>query len=66
MSEIKEARLQKANLLVNKGFASYAQSFRVSNTTKFLIQKFDYLENGQEEDFNVSLAGRVMEKWVMG
>ncbi|SVE61056.1 uncharacterized protein METZ01_LOCUS513910, partial [marine metagenome] len=50
MSEIKESRLQKANSLVSKGFASYAQSFRVSNTTKFLMQKFDYLENGQEED----------------
>ena len=66
MSEIKEARLQKANSLVSKGFASYAQSFKVSNTTKFLIQKFDYLENGQEEDFSVSIAGRVMAKRVMG
>ena len=66
MSEIREARLQKANLLVNKGFASYAESFSVSHTTKFLIQKFDYLENGQEEEFNVSIAGRVMAKRVMG
>ena len=66
MSEIREARLQKANSLVSKGFASYAQSFRVSNTTKFLIQKFDYLENGQEEDFSVSIAGRVLAKRVMG
>ena len=66
MSEIKEARLQKANSLVSKGFASYAQSFSVSTTTKFLTQKFDYLENGQEEDFKVSLAGRVMAKRVMG
>jgi len=66
LSEIKEARLQKANSLISKGFASYAQSFRVSNTTKFLIQKFDYLENGQEEDFSVSIAGRVMAKRVMG
>jgi len=38
LSEIKEARLLKANSLISKGFASYAQSFRVSNTTKFLIQ----------------------------
>ena len=59
MSEIKEARLQKASSLINKGFASYAQSFRVSHTTSFLSQKFDYLENGQEEDFSVSIAGRV-------
>ena len=66
MSEIKEARLQKASSLVSKGFASYAQSFRVSNTTKFLIKKFDYLENGQEEDFSVSIAGRVISKRVMG
>ncbi len=66
MSEIKEARLKKANTLSSKGFASYAQSFRVSHTTKFLIQKFDYLENGQEEEFSVSLAGRVMAKRVMG
>jgi len=27
LSEIKEARLQKANSLISKGFASYAQSF---------------------------------------
>ena len=66
MSEIKEARLQKASSLVNKGFASYAQSFKVTHTTSFLIKEFDYLENGQEEDFSVSLAGRVMAKRVMG
>jgi len=49
LSEIREARLQKANSLVSKGFPSYAESFRVSHTTKFLIRKFDYLENGQEK-----------------
>ena len=66
MSEIKEARLQKANSLVSKGFASYAQSFRISHTTEFLIQKFDYLENAEEVDFSVSIAGRVTGKRVMG
>jgi len=66
LSEIKEARLKKANLLVNKGFPSYAELFRVSNNTKFLIEKFDYLENGQEDEFSVSIAGRVMAKRVMG
>ena len=66
MSEIKEARLQKASSLVSKGFASYAQSFKVSHTTSFLTQEFDYLENGQEEDFSVSIAGRVLTKRVMG
>ncbi len=66
MSEIREARLQKANLLVSKGFVSYAESFRISHSTQFLTQKFDYLDNGQEEDFTVSIAGRVMAKRVMG
>ena len=66
MSEIRNARLQKANTLISKGFPSYAESFRISHTTKFLTQKFDYLENGQEEDFSVSIAGRVMAKRVMG
>ena len=66
MSEIREVRLQKAKSLVSKGFASYAESFSISHTTKFLIQKFDYLENGQEENFNISIAGRVMAKRVMG
>ena len=66
MSEIREVRLQKANTLINKGFAPYAESFKVSHTANFLIQKFDYLENGQEENFNISIAGRVMAKRVMG
>ena len=66
MSEIREARLKKVNSLIEKGFASYAESFKVSHTSKFLIKRFDYLENGQEEDLMVSIAGRVMSKRVMG
>jgi len=66
LSEIREARLQKANKLVSKGFDSYAETFKVTHTTKFLFQKFDYLENGQEQDFSVKVAGRVMAKRVMG
>ena len=66
MSDIRDVRLQKAKSLVKRGFASYAESFKVSHTIKFLIHKFDYLDNGQEEDFSVSVAGRVMAKRVMG
>ena len=66
MSDIREARLLKANALVSKGFVSYAESFKVTHNTKFLFQKFDNLENGQETDFNVCIAGRVMAKRVMG
>ena len=66
MSELREARLQKAISLINKGFAPYAEKFKISHTTQFLSKKFDYLENGQEEDFDVSIAGRVITKRVLG
>ena len=66
MSEIREARLLKANALVKKGFESYAENFKISHSSQFLIQHFSYLDNGQEEDFSVSIAGRVLTKRVMG
>ena len=66
MSEIREARLLKANSLVNKGFEPYAETFKTSHSTKFLIEKFSYLDNGQEFNLNVALAGRVIAKRVMG
>ena len=66
MSEIREARLLKANALINKGFEPYAETFKISHSVKFLFEKFGYLENGQEFNLNVSLAGRVLAKRVMG
>ena len=66
MSEIREARLLKANELIKKGFESYAENFKISHSSQFLIQKFRYLDNGQEADFSVSIAGRVFAKRVMG
>ena len=66
MSDIREARLSKANLLVEKGFEPYAETFKISHSTRFLTEKFGYLENGQEFNLNVSLAGRVLAKRVMG
>ena len=66
MSEIREARLLKANLLINKGFEPYAETFNISHSTKFLIEKFSYLNNGQDFNLDVALAGRVLAKRVMG
>ena len=43
MSEIRESRLLKANSLINKGFEPYGETFKISHTTKFLSEKFDYL-----------------------
>ncbi len=66
MSEIRDARLLKANSLVNKGFQPYAETFKISHSTKFLTDNYDYLDNGQEFNLNVTLAGRVLAKRVMG
>ena len=66
MSEIRDARLLKANSLVNKGFEPYAETFKISHSTKFLAEKFGYLDNGQEFNLDVALAGRVLAKRVMG
>ena len=66
MSEIRETRLLKANSLVKKGFEPYAETFKTTHSTKLLIKKFSYLDNGQEFNLNVSLAGRVLAKRVMG
>ena len=66
MSEFREARLSKAKLLLQKGFDPYAESFKKSHSIKFLIEKFNYLESGQEYNLSVSVAGRVLAKRVMG
>ena len=66
MSEIREARLLKANTLINKGFAPYAETFKISHSITFLTEKYNYLENGQEFDLKVSVAGRVLAKRIMG
>ena len=66
MSEIREARLLKANSLIKKGFHPYSEKFNVSHSIKFLIEKFTYLDSGQEYDLSVSIAGRVLAKRVMG
>ena len=66
MSEIRESRLLKANSLINKGFEPYSETFKISHSTKFLLEKFDHLNNGQEYNLDVSLAGRVLAKRVMG
>ena len=66
MSEIRETRLLKANSLINKGFEPYAENFYISHSTKVLFEKFSYLDNGQEFNLDVSIAGRVLAKRVMG
>jgi len=66
LSEFREARLSKAKLLVEKGFEPYCENFQVTHSTKFVIDNYSHLNNGEEFDLNVSIAGRVMAKRIMG
>jgi len=66
LSEFREARLSKAKVLISKGFHPYSEKFRVTHTTKYLNDKFSYLKSGEEYDIDVSIAGRVLARRVMG
>tara|TARA_Y100000589_G_scaffold328231_1_gene371892 strand:+ start:346 stop:1848 length:1503 start_codon:yes stop_codon:yes gene_type:complete len=66
LSEFREARLNKAKSLIQKGVEPYSDKFEVTHTTKFLLENYNYLDNGQELDLEVSLAGRVLARRVMG
>jgi len=66
LSELREARLNKAQILISKGFDAYSEKFKITHSTKYLHNKFSYLKNGEESDLNVSIAGRVLAKRVMG
>ena len=66
MSDFREARLSKAKSLLDRGFNPYAETFTISHNSKYLVDNYDYLDNGQEFDLNVSIAGRVLAKRIMG
>tara|TARA_Y100000589_G_scaffold240494_1_gene228017 strand:- start:53 stop:1549 length:1497 start_codon:yes stop_codon:yes gene_type:complete len=66
LSEFREARLNKVKILREKGFQAYSEYFNVTHTSKFLKENYDDLENGQEVNLNISIAGRVLAKRVMG
>ena len=66
MSELREARLSKTKSLINRGLNPYAETFEISHSSKYLIENYDFLENGQEFNLNVSIAGRVLAKRIMG
>ena len=66
MSEFRDARLSKAQILISKGFDPYSESFKVTHSTKYLNDKFSYLKSGEEFDIDVSIAGRVLAKRVLG
>jgi len=66
LSEFRDARLSKVNSLLKRGIEPYSEKFTVTHTTIFLNKEYCHLENGAELNVDISIAGRVLAKRVMG
>ena len=63
---IRAARLQKVEDLKQADQIPYAYSWDITHSVATLQKKFADLEAGAEEDFSVSVAGRIMARRVFG
>jgi len=64
--DIRATRLEKVEQLRQQGMNPYAYSWEVTHHAGELQEKFADVANGEEVDFDVSIAGRVMTRRVMG
>ncbi len=66
MSDLRETRLDKAKKLKSLGQGPYAVRFELTHTAASLQNQFSDLPNGQDKNVNVSIAGRIISRRVMG
>ena len=66
LEEVRAARLQKVEQLKQAGLIPYAYRWQSTHTAQALQEKFQTLANGEEEDFEVAIAGRILARRVFG
>ena len=66
MSELRDTRLEKAKALKTLGQGPYGLNFRPTDSAAVLQKKYEDLPNGEEKKDEVSIAGRVTSRRVMG
>ncbi len=66
MSELRDTRLEKAKSLKSLGQGPYGLNFRPTASSSVLQKKYADLPNGAEKAEEVSIAGRVTSRRVMG
>ncbi len=66
MSDLRDTRLEKAQALRDLGQDPYAMRFDSTHHSKELQEAHKDLPKGEERSVNVSIAGRVMSRRVMG
>ncbi|MEA5593970.1 lysine--tRNA ligase [Rivularia sp. UHCC 0363] len=64
--DIRATRLEKVEQLRQQGMNPYAYSWELTHHAAELQEKFADLANGEEVDFEVAIAGRIMTRRVMG
>lgn len=66
LSEIRETRIQKVKTLKEEGLTPFAYQWEVTHHAGDLQQQYVALENGEEIDVQVSIAGRITARRVFG
>ena len=66
MSDLRDTRLEKAKALQSIGQGPYGLNFRPTASSIFLQKKYADLPNGEEKHEEVSLAGRITSRRVLG
>ncbi len=66
MSDLRETRLDKAKTLHSLGQGPYALRYETTHKAASLKADYEHLPNGEEIEIEVSLAGRVLSRRVMG
>ncbi|AFY53949.1 lysyl-tRNA synthetase (class II) [Rivularia sp. PCC 7116] len=64
--DIRATRLEKVEQLRQQGMNPYAYRWEVTHHAGELQEKFADIANGEEVDFEVAIAGRIMTRRVMG
>ncbi|MBV6625212.1 MAG: lysine--tRNA ligase [Rivularia sp. (in: Bacteria)] len=64
--DIRATRLEKVEQLRQQGMNPYAYRWEVTHHAGELQEKFADISNGEEVDFEVAIAGRIMTRRVMG
>jgi lysyl-tRNA synthetase, class II len=64
--DLRATRLEKADLLRQQGLTPYAYRWEVTHDTATLQEKYADLAAGEEVEVEVSVAGRIMTRRVMG
>ena len=66
MSELRATRIEKAKILESIGQGPYRFRFEITHQAASLQEENKDLPNGQERQIEISLAGRVISRRVMG